>query len=230
MNYEEKAKIIRQKTIDMIYSAQHGHIGGSLSCVDILVALYYSALKNGDKFILSKGHACMPLYFILADKGYFKENEIANFEGHPNIKIPGIVATTGSLGHGLGIGCGLAMTTKNSIFVLMGDGECQEGSVWEAAMFASHHKLNNLVGIIDYNRLGATDIVNLDPLATKWRAFDWEVVKVDGHSMTQLIFALTINIIKPLMIIANTVKGKGVSYMEGRIEWHNKVIKERVMF
>ena len=229
---EEKAKWVRQKTLEMITRAQKGHIGGSLSCVDILVALYYSIMEKGDKFILSKGHACAPLYAILADKGYFPIEELNTFnqtgsklEGHPHIGIPGIDVNTGSLGQGLGIGCGLAMTTDKRVYVLMGDGECQEGSVWEAALFASEHKLGNLIGIIDYNRLGATrDTSNLHPLISKWEAFGWQVIEIFGHSFSELNSALKwYPSDQPLMVIAHTIKGKGVPYMENKVEWHHKV-------
>ncbi len=234
--FEEKARWVRQQILEMTYRSKHGHIGGAFSCTDILVVLYCHILKDGDKFILSKGHACEALYAVLADKGYFPQKELEQFcqagsllEGHPNTKIRGVMVSTGSLGHGLGIGAGLALTTNSRVFVLMGDGECQEGSVWEAAMFASHYRISNLVGIIDSNGFGATDSlvdsVSLNPLTYKWRAFGWEVREVNGHDYQQLLFALSNHrpSDRPLMVIATTVKGKGVSFMERKKEWHHRI-------
>lgn len=250
---KKKANFIRRQALEMIISAGKGHIGGAFSCVDILVALYYGDVlrfnpsgrswAGRDRFILSKGHSAAALYAILADLGYFPLNELFNYQrkdcilrGHPDRKIPGIEADTGSLGHGLGIGAGLALSAKMDrkdflTVVLMGDGECCEGSVWEAAMFAAQHKLNNLIGIVDKNGLCSTDLIKdclaIDPLDDKLRAFGWDTVAVNGHSFEELICAFLSfrkrKSKKPLMVIANTIKGKGVSFMEGNPAWHHAV-------
>ncbi len=236
---EEKAKLVRQQILEMTISAQHGHIGGSLSCVEILLTLYYKIMREQDKFILSKGHAVQALYAVLASKGIIPVKELKTFcqkgsrlEGHPINSVSGVEVNTGSLGNGLGIGAGWALASKmdnidRKIYVLMGDGECYEGAIWEAAMFAAHHKLDNLVAIIDRNKqcvLDYTEDINkLNPLADKWRAFGWHVSEVyDGHNLTALQHALKISYLKdkPRVIIANTIKGKGVSFMEGKIKWH----------
>jgi transketolase len=254
---ERKAGWVRRQVLEMVVSAGRGHIGGAFSCADILVVLYYGGVlrfdplrpewKKRDRFILSKGHSAAALYAILADLGYFPASELGIYQkrgcilgGHPDRKIPGIETDTGSLGHGLGVGAGLALSAKlnNKDFlsvVLMGDGECCEGSVWEAAMFAARHKLNNLIGIIDKNGLCATDFMrdclNLDPLDKKWRAFGWDVISVDGHSFKGLLAAFgnlrNRKSSKPLMVIARTTKGRGVSFMEGNPGWHHAVPKGR---
>ena len=250
-----KAREVRIKTLEMVTRAGKGHLGGSLSCADILVALYYGGIlrvdphrpewPERDRFILSKGHSCEALYCILADRGFFPEAELARYQqpgcilgGHPDRSVPGIEADTGSLGHGLGIGCGLALGARLDgndylTFVLLGDGECCEGSVWEAAMFAAQHQLGRLIGIIDNNGMCVTDKLEdctaLDPLPEKWRAFGWDVQEVDGHDLNALLSVLTDvrerPSVKPLMIIARTVKGKGISFMENRLEWHHGVPK-----
>ncbi len=250
---KEKANFIRRQILEMIFSAGKGHIGGAFSCTDILVSLYYGGWlrfdasnpnwEARDRFILSKGHVSAVLYAILADLGYFPSGDLNNYQkensvlgGHPDRRIPGIEADTGSLGHGLGIAAGLALSAKMDkydfmTFVLLGDGECYEGSVWEAAMFASHHKLNNLIGIVDKNNLCIMDFtkncVNMEPMEEKWKSFGWDVVSVDGHSFDELnaVFSKVRSreSEKPLMIIANTIKGKGVSFMENKAEWHHSV-------
>lgn len=249
---KKKANWVRNQILEMIAAGGAGHIGGSLSCVDILVAVYYGGSlhfdkqnENRDRFILSKGHSCAGLYAILADLGYFSVAELNKFQkegcilgGHPHRKIPGIEADTGSLGHGLGIGAGLALSAKIdkknfTTLVLMGDGECCEGSVWESAMFAVKHKLNNLVGIIDKNGLCSIDFLSncltVEPLSTKWEAFGWEVATVNGHSFEELIAVLGSlrdrKSDKPLMVVAETIKGKGISFMEGSPQWHHRVPK-----
>lgn len=252
---KKKANWVRNQVLEMIVSSGKGHIGGAFSCTDILVALYYGDIlhfkvnvqnwEERDRFILSKGHSCAALYAILADLGYFSILELKNYQkegcilgGHPHRRIPGIEADTGSLGHGLGIGAGLALSAKIDkkdfmTVVLLGDGECYEGSVWEAASFASHHKLNNIIGIVDRNGLCSTDFikdcVEIDPLEDKWKAFGWDTTIINGHSFEEIISAFSNfrsrNSDKPLMIIANTVKGKGVSFMEGKTEWHHAVPK-----
>lgn len=252
---EKKAKWIRRTVLEMIISAGKGHIGGSFSCVEILIALYYGGVlrynpnnpnwDDRDRFIISKGQGCQSLYVILADLGYFPISELKTFcregsrlEGHPNKDIPGIDVTTGSLGHGLGIGAGLALRAKldkkeYKTIVLLGDGECYEGSIWEAAMFANHHQLNNLIAIVDRNQQCVLDFTEdcnkLEPFADKWKAFGWEVREINGHSFDELINIFkdfySYNTSQPLMIIANTVKGKGVSFMERGIKWHQAVPK-----
>jgi len=250
---EKKANFIRNQILKMIVNAKKGHIGGAFSCTDILVALYYGGSlrydsKNPnwserDRFILSKGHSCAALYAVLSDLGFFPVSELENFcrngsilGGHPDRKIGGIEADTGSLGHGLGIGAGLALSAKIDKkdwinIVLLGDGECYEGSVWEAAIFAAHHQLNNLVVIVDRNQqcvTGFTEECNrLEPFLNKWISFGWETRSINGHSFKELLFAFrdfrTRTLPKPLAIITQTVKGKGVSFMEGQIHWHHSV-------
>ncbi|MEK7574501.1 MAG: transketolase [Patescibacteria group bacterium] len=253
LKLKEKANWVRQRVLEMITTAGKGHIGGAFSCTDILTALYYGGILrfqaadpkwiDRDRFILSKGHSAAALYVILSDLGYFPSSELSRFQkencilgAHPSLKIPGIEADTGSLGHGLGIGVGLALSAKLGkkdfmTFVLLGDGECCEGSIWEAAMFASGRKLNNLVGIVDKNSLCSTDFlencVNMEQLEQRWKTFGWDAVTVDGHSLEELVAVLSQTRSrqseKPLMIIANTVKSKGVSFMEGKPEWHHSV-------
>lgn len=252
---ETKSKWVRKQVLEMVVSANKGHIGGAFSCTEILVALYYGGLlrfnaenpiwEDRDRFLLSKGHSGVALFAILADLGFFPVSQLKTFcmndsklGGHPDKNIPGIEADTGSLGHGLGIACGLALGAKMDgkdylSFVLMGDGECYEGSVWEASMFAGHHHLNNLIAIVDRNCLCAADstesCVTMEPFADKWKAFNWDVKEINGHSFKEL-FTSMINLRerisnRPLVIIANTIKGKGVSFMEGKIESHHGVPK-----
>lgn len=247
---EEKAKWVRRRTLEMCLLGRSGHLVSSFSCADILVALYYGGVlrfdpanpkwDERDRFIISKGHGAMALYPILADLGFFLIDELSKFccgdsmlGAHPDNNIPGIEAVTGSLGHGLGIATGLALAAKEDkkeylTLALLGDGECYEGTVWEAAMFAGHHQLNNLAGIIDRNGLSVTEFtengLRLEPLEDKWRAFGWHVVTIDGHSFAEILAALekfrSRNSNKPFMIIASTIKGKGVSFMENNPLWH----------
>ena len=228
----------------MVINAGRGHLGGSLSCVEILVALYYGGIlridpknpkwQDRDRFVLSKGHANSALYVLLADLGFFPKSELSKFSqdggilnGHCDNLVPGVETITGSLGHGSGIAAGMAWAAKLDekdymAFVILGDAECQEGSTWEAAMFASHHGLNNLVAFVDRNRLGASDFtdntVQLEPLEEKWQAFDWDVKSVNGHSIEEILAALKgcreRKSSKPLAIIADTIKGKGISFLE----------------
>ncbi len=239
---EKKGKWVRQKILETTISAQHGHIGGSLSCVEILLALYHGIKRTQDKFILSKGQAAQAIYAVLADLGHFPVEELETFcqegtrlLGHVTRDLPGIDVTTGSLGNGLGVGAGWALASKmdkidRNIYVLLGDGECYEGSVWEAAMFASHYKLNNLIAIIDRNKqcvLDYTEDINrLEPLGDKWRAFGWQVKECNGHSIPALTHCLQENTHSPLVVIAHTVKGKGISFMERVIKWHAGVPDE----
>lgn len=252
---KEKARWVRHQVLEMIVSAGKGHIGGSFSCTDILIALYQGGIlrfkadnpdwNERDRFIFSKGHSAEALYAVLADLGLFSISELRTYGkggsvlgGHVDNKIPGIEISTGSLGHGLGIAAGLALCGKMDqrnylTVVLLGDGECYEGSVWEAAMFAGHHSLNNLIAIVDRNRQITLDYTEdcsrLDPFHEKWEAFGWDTSVVDGHSFEELLVAFkdihTRQQQKPLVIIANTIKGKGVSYMEGNLHWHHNVPK-----
>ncbi|MBU1862107.1 MAG: transketolase [Candidatus Omnitrophica bacterium] len=256
-DFEKKARYIRRQILEMIVSSGKGHIGGAFSCTDILVALYYGGFlhidpkkpdwKERDRFILSKGHSGVVLYALLSDLGFFSQSELKSFcqngsmlGGHPDKRIPGVEADTGSLGHGLGIGAGLALSGKmdNKSFitvVMLGDGECYEGSVWEAAMFAGHHGLGKLIAVIDRNQHCVTDCTEdcnrLEPLKDKWLSFGWDVATIDGHSFKEIVSTLK-NIHdrpsdRPLAIIAHTVKGKGVSFMEGTIKWHHGIPTEQ---
>jgi len=248
---QRKAIQIRQDLLRLIHGAKMGHTGGSLSNTDILTTLYYGVMRHDpqrpkweerDRFIASKGHSVESLWCILADLGYFPKEELATYcrfgtrlIGHPNNKVPGIEMNTGALGHGLSVSVGMALAAKwdgrdSRVFCLMGDGEQAEGSVWEAAMAGAHYKLDNLVGIIDRNRLqisGNTEnVMGLDPLDRKWEAFGWHVVVVDGHDHAALLRtfeAAPEAAGKPTLVIANTVKGKGVSFAEHAPEWHHHV-------
>ncbi len=249
----EKASWVRKTALKMIAAAGSGHPGGSLSEVEILVTLYYHVLNidasrlgdpNRDRFILSKGHCCPPLYAIFADKGFFPEDELwtlrkygSLLQGHPSIITPGIESVSGSLGNGLSIGIGMAMAGRKSrrdyrIYVLMGDGELQEGCVWEAALCAAHHRLDRITAIVDRNKLqinGAVeDIIGIESLEDKWAAFGWNVLRVDGHSIPALLdaFAARFDNDRPTLIIADTVKGKGVSFMENNCAWHGGTLNE----
>ena len=240
-----KARYLAVKTV---IGSGLGHLGGSLSSLDILTVLYFNVLNiskddlsdpDRDRFILSKGHASVGLYSIFTLKGFINEELLATFRkngsmlsGHPEPGIPGVEHGTGSLGHGLSVGLGMALAAKINkqeyrTFVLLGDGELQDGQVWEAAMCASHYKLDNMVAIVDRNKLqidGATEeIIGLENLKLKWKAFGWNVITVDGHSISQLVnvFKQSQNQnVKPTVIIARTTKGKGVNYMENQVKWH----------
>ena len=241
----------RKDLLRMIRGARGGHTGGALSATDILVALHYHAMNlrptepswpERDRFILSKGHSVEGYFAILADLGYFPKEELDTYGqfgtrliSHPTIKVPGIEMNTGALGHGLPVAVGMALGQRMDgygarTFVLMGDGEQAEGSVWEAAMAAAHYKLDNLVAILDRNGLqisGSTeDVMALEPLADKYRAFGWAVVEADGHdfdALTDLLDRKPHTPGKPLLILARTIKGKGVSYMHHVAKWHHGV-------
>ncbi|GHO99115.1 transketolase [Reticulibacter mediterranei] len=246
------ANAVRRRDLQMIYNAKLGHIGGDLSATDILVALYFAVLHvdprtpnlpDRDRFILSKGHCAGALYTTLAHAGFFPLEELDTFvqplsrlNGHPDRnKVPGVETNTGPLGHGLPVAVGSALASRLTeamwrVFVLTGDGELQEGSNWEAAMSAAHFQLDNLVVIVDRNRLQQGDLtertMHLDPLADKWRAFGWSVQEVDGHDHAQLLDVFSrvpFESGKPTCIIANTHKGKGVSFMQDKAAWHHKV-------
>ncbi len=244
----ELAREVRIHVLDMVNYAQSSHIGASYSIVEILVTLYYKILKinpkdpsdpSRDKFILSKAHGSCALYAILAESRFFPLEVLKKYyvdggilPGHLDKEsVPGIEHSMGSLGHGLPFGVGLAYANKidhneGRIYVLIGDGECNEGTIWESAMFAGHHKLDNLTVIIDYNKIQSfgrvEEIMSLEPFGEKWKSFNWNVHEVDGHDFEQLITALESKSLKPKVIIANTIKGKGVSFMEDRLEWHYK--------
>lgn len=251
-NCEELAKIANELRIDileMLYEAGSGHTGGSLSAIDILTVLYFSKMnhkpgqENGadrDRFVLSKGHGAPALYATLARCGYFDKKELASLRklgsmlsGHPyGPSTPGVDVTTGSLGQGLSMANGMALglkldQSKSVVFCLLGDGETQEGQVWEAAMTAAHYKLDNLVAILDNNGLQIDgfikDVMGIEPIGDKWRAFGWEVIETDGHDMSSLLGAIDkalAVVSKPSLIWAHTVKGKGVSFMENKANWH----------
>jgi len=246
---QEIARLIRIDILKMLNRAGSGHTGGSLSAVEIITALYFSKMRHDpkqphweerDRFILSKGHAAPALYATLARAGYFPREELmtlrklgSHLQGHPDMKTtPGVEVSTGSLGQGLSMGNGMALSARidgkdTRVYVLMGDGEQQEGQVWEAAMTSSHYKIDNLCGIVDRNGLqidGSTkEIMNIDPLVNKWEAFGWHVTAIDGHNFKEIINALDVaETVKglPSMIIANTVKGKGVSIFENKVKYH----------
>lgn len=244
------ASEIRVDIVNTIAAAKMGHIGGDFSVTDILVSLFFCVMNyksqdpnwaDRDRFILSKGHCAAALYSVMAKAGYFKHEQLGEFMkplsflgGHPNRrKLAGIEANTGPLGHGLpiavgcAVGANLAKRTYRT-FVVLGDGELQEGSNWEAAMYAGHRKLGNLMAIVDRNRLqqgaGTEDTNSLDPLADKWRAFGWDTYELNGHNFEELLKVMEApSTSKPKVIIANTIKGKGVSFIENRVEWHHKV-------
>jgi len=248
---KQLSRQIRASVLEMITTAGSGHPGGSLSAADIVTALYFSKMKHfpkdpenpeRDKFVLSKGHACPLLYAVLAEAGYFPKEELSKLrqfgsmlQGHPDRnKTPGVEASTGSLGQGLSIANGIALGDRLSkrtsrTYCLLGCGESQEGQVWEAAMSAAHFKLDNLVAIVDNNRLqidGKTcDVMNIEPLAEKWKAFGWNVLEIDGHNFGQILEALNEAEKckgKPTVLVAKTVKGKGVSFMENVCDYHGK--------
>jgi len=245
------AKTLRRHIIEMTSAAASGHPGGSLSAVEILTTLYFRVLRyrpaepqwpDRDRFILRQGHAAPLLYSVLAEVGCLSTEEIctlrkidSRLQGHPDkLCTPGLEATSGSLGQGLSIGIGIALAGRLDakgyrVYVLLGDGECDEGQVWEAAMAAAHYKLDHLVGIVDHNGLQIDgwnkDVMNLEPLPDKWRSFGWNVIEVDGHDFTQILAALEqAQSVKgqPTMIIAHTIKGKGVSFMENKVDFHGK--------
>jgi transketolase len=247
--YKEKTKEIRLELLRLNSLVGSCHIGGSLSCVELMVMIHYYKMKTShanrhspdrNRFILSKGHSSLTLYSILSDLDFFTIKELeqmctpnSRLGSHPEYDLDmGIEATTGSLGHGLSISCGLALSNKmdgrdNYVVTLLGDGECQEGSVWEAAMFAAHHGLDNLYAVIDHNKLQAiqpiSEVLNIMPLAQRWSAFGWSVIEVDGHNLIEIQEALDrlpFEKNKPSLIIGHTIKGKGVSFMEGVPLWH----------
>lgn len=248
---KQMAATIRSDIIDMICTAGAGHPGGSLSAADIVTALYFRIMRidpadpgwpDRDRFILSKGHACPVWYAALAERGYFDKSHLATLrqlnsilQGHPDMhKTPGVDMTAGSLGHGLSVGVGMALSGKlrkkdYHVWIVIGDGESQEGSIWEAAMAGAKWQLDNLTAVLDRNHLQndscVDDLMPIEPLADKWRAFGWNTVEIDGHDMDQIVPALEAARSRkgaPTIVIAHTIKGKGVSFMENVAEWHGK--------
>jgi transketolase len=247
---EEKAKEARRLIIQMLAKAGSGHPGGSLSATDLITALYFSVLRynpkdpswvDRDRFHMSKGHCCPLLYAVLAQTGYFPKDKLLTLrqlgsmlQGHPDRRTPGVEAASGSLGQGLSVALGMSLAAKIDrrdyrVYVLMGDGETQEGNIWEAAMASSHFKRDNLCAILDYNGFQIDgkicDIMELEPIAEKWRSFGWHVIEINGHDMKQILSAYeeakTIKG-KPTIIIARTIKGKGVSFMENVCDFHGR--------
>ena len=244
-----KARALRREVVTMVHRASSGHIGGSLSAAELMVALYYEVMRHDprnpswperDRFLLSKGH-CTPIYYaVLADCGYFPREDLATFrrvgshlQGHPyHPKTPGVDASTGTLGLGLSTACGMALAARlrgqaHHTYVLCGDGEQQEGQIWEAAMFARKYRLDHLIAFTDRNRLqtdgNTEDVMPLDPLADKWRAFGWNAQEIDGHDFNAIVAAIAqakASPGRPSMIIAHTIKGRGVSFMENVASWH----------
>ncbi|MFI5092229.1 MAG: transketolase [Candidatus Acidiferrales bacterium] len=249
ISLSELAKRIRQHCVRMTGKANASHIGSALSAADLLAAVYGKALRydprrpdwpDRDRFIMSKGHACTALYAVLAESGYFPIEKLETFyqngsplAGHVMHKdVPGVELSTGSLGHGLPVATGMAIAAKRDgrpsrIFCMVSDGECDEGSVWEAALFAPQHQLDNLVVIVDYNKIQSLgtvkEVIDLDPLADKWRAFRWAVRELDGHDLRaveEAVMQVPYEQGRPSCIVAHTIKGKGVSYMENKLLWH----------
>ncbi|HUE76018.1 MAG TPA: transketolase [Chloroflexota bacterium] len=247
---DERSMDLRRRVVRVLQGGGRGHVGTSLSPIETLRVLYDSILKydakdpkwgQRDRFILSKGHGCIALYVMLHDKGFFADEEMNQFcrfngilGGHPDPKVPGIEVSTGSLGHGLPISVGMAVNAKyekasHRVFVLLGDGECDEGSVWEAAMSASKHRLDNLIVMVDYNKqqsYGSThEVLDLEPFADKWRAFGFSCREVDGHDVAALehmLKAVPFEDGRPSAIICHTVKGKGIPFAENNLKWHHK--------
>ena len=254
LNLKLIANQLRQHVIKMVGEANSGHPGGSLSAADILAVLFFKEMRidpanpkwqDRDRFVLSKGHASPVLYAALAERGFFPKEWLSQFrkinsplQGHPDMKkVPGVEMSTGSLGQGFSTAVGMALGLKLDrsparVYVLLGDGEIQEGIVWEAAMAAAHYKLNNLTAILDYNGLQidgpVQEVMNPEPVADKWRSFGFKVITVDGHNIPEIINAIDAarqHLEGPTIIIAKTVKGKGVSFMENRVEWHGSAPK-----
>lgn len=248
---KEKSVAYRKKLLYYIKKARAGHTGGSLSCIDILNVLYNEVMNvhpgnfadtDRDRYIQSKGHSVEAHYVVLADRGFFPESDLntlcqyqSHYVGHPTRKVNGIEQNTGALGHGLPIASGIALAGKMDkksfrVFTLLGDGELPEGSNWEAALFAAHYKLDNLVGIIDYNQLQITDatrqVCNTDPIDEKFQAFGWAVHHANGHDfeeLKQIFQQIPFEKDKPSLVIAHTIKGKGISFMENEVSWHHGV-------
>ena len=252
---DELGRHLRRLVLKTIAGSSSGHPGGSLSATEILIALYFRVMSHDpanpgwqdrDRFVLSKGHCTPILYSVLSECGYFPTEELVTFrtinsrlQGHAHTMVPGVDASTGSLGQGLSIGLGMALAGRlgnkdYKTYVLIGDGECDEGQIWEAAMAAAHYKVGNLVAVIDRNRIQndrfTSEAMEIEPLEDKWRAFGWNVVQVDGHDVGDLCDALnsaSLNQDTPLVVIANTVKGKGVTFMENNPDFHGRAPNEQ---
>jgi transketolase len=261
LNVAELQNMARQVRVDvlkMTHTAGSGHPGGSLSETELLLALYFGGRlrvdpKNPkdpdrDRLILSKGHACPGLYAVLGERGFFPREELAGFrrvnkllQGHTDIKIPGVDMSAGSLGMGISFGNGCALAARLDgrsyrTYVIIGDGECQEGNIWEAAMSSAHRKIDNLCVILDYNKIQidgfVKDVKNLEPVSDKWRSFGWHVIEIDGHSFAEIFSALDeAAMIKgqPTIIIAHTIKGKGISFMENEAQFHGRALTDEEM-
>ena len=247
-NLHKKSSEIKKLILDISYKAQVGHIGSALSIADIIATLYFGILKvnpkkpsfsDRDRFILSKGHAVAALYSTLYLKGFISKPDLNSYcknQGllgeHPEHKVAGVELSTGSLGHGLSVGVGMALAAKldkknYKTYVLVSDAECNEGEIWQAAATSTHLKLNNLIAIVDYNRvqaLGSTkEVLDLEPFAQKWLSFGWNVTEVDGHNLEklyQVFHGLKKDQTKPTVVICHTIRGKGISFMEHKLEWH----------
>ena len=246
---KDHARAIRANIVAMVTEAQSGHPGGSLSAADILTTLYFAEmnvdpknpeLAGRDRFVLSKGHAAPVLYATLAEKGFFPKEELltlrkinSRLQGHPSMKsLPGVDMSTGSLGQGLSVASGMALAARldgsdHRVYTILGDGELEEGMVWESAMFAAHYKLDNLTAFVDFNGLQidgpVSQVLSPLPIPEKWQAFSWHVIEIDGHDMNAIYDAIQVAKTikgKPTMIVATTVKGKGVCEMENKAEWH----------
>ena len=247
---ENKAKQIRRLIIQMLAKAGSGHPGGSLSAADLITALYFSVLRHNpkdpawpgrDRFHMSKGHCCPLWYAVLAESGYFAKEKLMTLrqlgsilQGHPDRRTPGVDVASGSLGQGLSVGLGISLASKidkkdSRVYVLIGDGETQEGNIWEAAMACAHYKCDNLCAMLDYNGFQIDgeikDIMNLEPLSAKWQAFGWHTIEIDGHNMKEILAAYDeakATLGQPSIIIARTIKGKGVSFMENVVDFHGR--------
>lgn len=250
VDYKVLATRIRAHALRMTHRAKSSHIGGCLSSADLLAVLYGRVLRvdpsrpdwpERDRFILSKGHAAAAIYATLAERGFLPMEWLDTYyldgsylPGHVTKSVPGVEASTGSLGHGLSISCGMALAGKRDkqsyrVFALLSDGECDEGSTWEAALFAPHHHLDNIIAIVDYNKIQSfgtvKEVLDLEPLANKWQNFGWAVREIDGHDFRQIekaLLSVPFQPERPSCIIAHTVKGKGVSFMENQLAWHYK--------
>ena len=251
LGLKQKAKELRKEIIKVIYNAQSGHPGGSLSAIDMLVGLYHYKLRvdpknplweNRDRFLLSKGHCSPAIYAVLADRGFFPKSELDGYrkigrmlQGHPELNTPGIEFAGGALGQGICFGLGIALACRldkrsSKVYAMIGDGESQEGAVWEASMAASFHKTDNFIAILDKNQVQQTgkvkDIMDIGNASLKWKAFGWNVIEINGHDMAQIVKALDkaskMKNRKPTIIISSTIKGKGVSFMELNHKFHGK--------